>query len=136
MAARAPEPSAIMAITEATPITTPSMVRADRILLRRMARPAMRSVEASSISGLRLRRRERPQLRRRVPALRHTLVGHDSPVAEGDDPLAVLRDVLLVGDQHHGDSPLAVQTLERLHDLNARAAVQVPRGLVGQDQLR
>ena len=42
MAARAPEPSEIMAITLATPMITPSMVRAERTALRRMATIAMR----------------------------------------------------------------------------------------------
>ena len=45
MAARAPEPSAIIAITEATPMITPSMVSAERTLLRRIA--AQRDAEAS-----------------------------------------------------------------------------------------
>ena len=49
MAARAPDPSAIMAITEATPMITPSMVSTERILLRRMARAAMRTVLAISM---------------------------------------------------------------------------------------
>jgi hypothetical protein len=40
MAARAPEPSAIMAMTEATPMITPSMVSMERTLFRRMARAA------------------------------------------------------------------------------------------------
>ena len=44
MAARAPDPRAIMAITDATPMITPSMVSMERILFRRMARNAMRTV--------------------------------------------------------------------------------------------
>ena len=42
MAARAPEPSAIIAITLATPMMTPSMVSAERTALRRMATRAIR----------------------------------------------------------------------------------------------
>ena len=42
--ARAPEPSAIIAITDATPMMTPSMVSAERTLLRRIARRARRKV--------------------------------------------------------------------------------------------
>jgi hypothetical protein len=42
--ARAPEPSAIIAITDATPMITPSMVSAERTLFRRMARRARRNV--------------------------------------------------------------------------------------------
>ena len=51
MTARAPVPSAIMAITEATPMMTPSMVRAERTLFRRMARSAMRKVSRIPISA-------------------------------------------------------------------------------------
>ena len=47
MAARAPEPSEIMAITLATPMITPSMVRTDRTALRRMASTARRTTLAS-----------------------------------------------------------------------------------------
>jgi len=36
MAARAPEPNAIMAMTDPTPMMTPSIVRAERTLFRRM----------------------------------------------------------------------------------------------------
>ena len=42
--ARAPEPSAIMAMTEATPMITPSMVSAERTLFLRIARSARRKV--------------------------------------------------------------------------------------------
>ena len=51
IAARAPEPSAIMAITEATPMITPSIVSAERTLLRRIARSATRKVSRMFISS-------------------------------------------------------------------------------------
>ena len=44
MEARAPLPRAIMAMTEATPMITPSMVRVERTLFRRMAFKATRRV--------------------------------------------------------------------------------------------
>src|SRR3990170_2453691 len=136
--ARAPEPSAIMAITDATPMITPSMVSAERTLLRRIARSATRRVSWMSIappSGLGFDGRQRQQLRRRVASALDRLVAHDAPVADRDDAGGVAGDVVLVGDQQHGDAAVAVETLQDLHDLDAGAAVEIAGGLVGQDQL-
>src|SRR5688500_16212059 len=109
MAARAPEPSAIMAITEATPMITPSMVSMERILLRRMARTAMRTVLPTSMLGLHLERGKGRELLRGLAPPGHRRVRHHAPVAEGDDALRVLGDVGLVGDEDDGDAALAVQ---------------------------
>src|SRR3990172_2835453 len=86
----APDPSAIIAITEATPMITPSMVSVERTLLRRIARSAMRRVLGSSISGLRLERRKRRELRGGVAPPLHRLVGHHAAVRERDRGLPVL----------------------------------------------
>src|SRR3712207_1825474 len=49
------------------------------------------------------------------------------------DALGVLGDLGLVGDEHDGD-PLVVELLEERHDLDGRPAVQIPGGLVGEEQ--
>src|SRR3990172_8747210 len=98
--ARAPEPSAIMAITDATPMITPSIVSAERTLLRRIARSATRRVSWMSIappSGLGFDGRQRQQLRRRVASALDRLVAHDAPVAARDHAGGVAGDVVLVG---------------------------------------
>jgi hypothetical protein len=107
MAERAPEPSAIMAMTDATPITTPSMVSAERTRLRRSALPAMRSVLPMVTGHLQLDRRQRRELLRRLARVRDLLVLHHPAVAERDHPVAVLGDVGLVGDQDDRDVLLA-----------------------------
>ena len=50
MTARATEPRAIIAITDATPMMTPSMVRAERTLFRRTAFIAMRRMFKASMA--------------------------------------------------------------------------------------
>src|SRR6185436_19322454 len=89
MAARAPDPRPIMAITLATPMITPSMVRAERTALRRMARTARRRVLAilmfaSSRFDL---FREGGALGGGVPPLGHRAVRDDPAVPEGDLPV-------------------------------------------------
>src|SRR5438034_509165 len=71
MAARAPELSEIIAITEATPMITPSMVRAERTLLRRMAVVAMRRVVGALSQADRVEQLERPP----APLLRGQRLG-------------------------------------------------------------
>src|SRR4051794_19750369 len=58
----------------------------------------------------------------------------DQAVAHPDDPLGVLGDVVLVGDQ---DDRLArvVEPAEHVHDLVARLGVEVAGRLVGQDDV-
>src|SRR5688572_17809340 len=118
MAARAPEPSAIMAMTEATPMITPRAVNAERTMLRRMARSARRRMLVISMSA--------PN-RRRVAAapLRHRAILHHLAVAEGDHTLGVIGDVGLVGDDEDCHAALRVQLLQQVHDLVARLRVEV-----------
>src|SRR4029453_17939129 len=87
IAARAPQPSAIIAITEATPMITPSMVSAERTLLRRIASRATRKASGRSMtppSALRLDRRHRLELGRGLAPLAHRLVALHLAVADRD----------------------------------------------------
>ncbi len=110
-----PCPTVTMAMTAATPITTPSTVRNERSLFRTMAMKARRIV-SHSISGPRL----------------HRLVPREMAVGEDDEPPGIGRDILFVGDHDDGD-PFAVQRLHQLHDLMRPLAVEVACGLVGKD---
>src|SRR5262245_37540584 len=59
----------------------------------------------------------------------------DPAVADLDDPVAVRR--VDVGMGHLDDRrPRVVELLEQLHDVAPLIRVEVPRGLVGEDQLR
>src|SRR5262245_59486971 len=92
MAARAPALRAIMAMTEATPMITPRVVRAELTLFRCRALNAMRSVFITSMgtlhtrrrldSDLHLQRRQAGELRSRVAAVRYRGVTHHPPVAD------------------------------------------------------
>ena len=129
-----PEPRAIIAITLATPMMTPSMVSAERTALRRMATRAMRSV--LDLQRDRLLLGEGPPAPRPRCAGSRPAVRDDAAVAEGDLAMGVLRDVVLVGDEDDGDALLAVQGLQDFHDLDARPRVEVAGRLVGQQDLR
>src|SRR5262249_32363331 len=61
------------------------------------------------------------------------LVPDQAPVAEGEVPTGVAGYVWLVSDEHDRDAAF-VQVLEQRHDLDAGAAVERARGLVGQHQ--
>src|SRR5262245_55679849 len=147
----APVPSATMAMTAATPMIIPSMVKPVRSLLRPSALKAMLSVirmdmrqvlrclVRRSRSGaflalnlIRLGRRERCELVFRVPTVQDGLVGHHAAVAEPNETGAVLRNVHFMRDQEHGNPSLLVQALKDAHDLDARPCVEVAGGLVGQ----
>ena len=124
-----------IAITAATPITMPSIVSAERSLLRRSARSAVRSVIAASFM--------RPSRARwascGLPARdggRLRDVGDDLPVAHGDDARGEAGDVRLVRHEDHRHPALAVQALEERDDLEARRGVEVAGRLVGEEQRR
>src|SRR5450759_1090704 len=128
-AAWAPPPTAIIAMTQATPMMMPSAVSVERILLRAIAfKPTFRIVR--NLSMLRLSRGERGP-----PLAGHRAVFDDFAVAEPDDPPGELRDVLLVRDEDDGLS-VVVQLLEDGHDLLGRLRVEVSGRLVRQHQLR
>src|SRR5262245_35666696 len=107
-----PSVMATTAITEETPIRIPSTVRKERSLLARSDANAMRTASENGMSG-------------------PPLVALDLAVADVDRPVRVLGDVALVGDDDDGVAVL-VKLLEQPHDLLARGRVQVPRGLVGE----
>ena len=65
----------------------------------------------------------------------HGLILTDPSVAKYDHPLRELRDVVLVGDQDDGQSPV-IQVLKDLHHFDGSTAVQIPRGLIGQQNGR
>ena len=118
-----------MAMTEATPMMTPSMVRAERTLLRRMAIKAMRRVFADPCSCLRLQRAAGPELPAASPPLVHRRVATTTRPSRNVDRRAcaysamscswVMRMMVM--------PLLAVEPLQDLHDLDAGAAVEVAR---------
>src|SRR5579862_8620067 len=69
-----------------------------------------------------------------IDPLRNHFVTDDSPVPKPDDSTAMARDLLFVGDENHR-LPVAIKILEDAHDLSAGVRIEVPRGLVSQDQL-
>ena len=78
-------------------------------------------------------RRQRGELVGGDPAACHRLISNDPAISKGDEPRGVLGDVGLVCDQEHRDAALRIQPLEDLHDLDARARVEVAGRLVRQD---
>ncbi len=84
----------------------------------------------------RFRRRQRRQFLAGVPALGDLLIDLNLPVAEANEPRAVLGDVHLVRDEDDGDAALAIELLEDVHDLDARARIEVSGRLVGEDDRR
>src|SRR5688572_14059135 len=114
-------------MTQATPMMIPSAVSAERILFRAIAfKPTFRMVRNFILI---------PSVSRGRPPLRRSAVLQDPSVPEDDDPLRVLRDVVLVGDE---DDRLAfvVQALEHRHDLFRRLRVEVAGRLVREYQSR
>src|SRR5690606_2512337 len=114
MASPAPRPTASMAITAATPITMPRIVRKVRILLRASERSARRRrAETGMSGGLGTGEGfgERLQRRARRGGGGHGFVHGDAPVAYHDPALGEGGDVGFVRHQHDGDAP-RVQVLE------------------------
>src|SRR5712692_9780984 len=127
-AACAPPSTAIIAMTQATPMMMPSAVSVERSLLRAIAfMPTFRIVR--NLSMLLFSRSDRGP-----PLPGHGPVFDDLAVAEPHDPPGKLRDVPLVRDEHDGLSGV-VQLLEDGHDLLGRLRIEVARRLVGQHQL-
>ena len=80
-----------------------------------------------------LRRRQRRQLLAGIAALGDLLVDLDLAVPEPNEPRAVLGDIHLVRDEDDRDAALAVEFLEDVHDLDARARIEVAGWFVGQN---
>src|SRR5262245_15130524 len=107
IAACEPWPTAIIAMTQATPMMMPRAVSAERILLRPIAfRATLRIVRNFSISVS----------SSGPPATSDLLVVDDPAVTEHHSALGVLGDVLLMGDEDDGLA-VVVQALEDGYDL-------------------
>src|SRR3954465_10389939 len=119
----APLPIATMAITAPTPMMMPSIVSAERSLLRAKARRASRNVARSSISVF--DGRHRPQVFRGDQAVFHKVVGTDRPVAKYDLPVRELGGVRFVGATPDRQALFLVQALKDFHHFNGRATVEV-----------
>ena len=113
----APSPIATIAITAATPMTMPSVVRNERILLRRRARAATRSV-ASRFTAAPPRRRAAAARSRATLAL---VALARAPSRSTTSARGVLGDVRLVRHEDDGDAR-AAELLEERHDLDATCA--------------
>lgn len=111
----APRPRSVMMITEATPITIPSMVREERMGFRRISRNAITIVV---------------HIMRTAPWCR---VAIDETILEVDRSGCELRHVGLVGDHYDGNPPGAVEVAQQVHALHLAGRVDVPRRLVGQE---
>src|SRR5512138_2782886 len=96
----APLPIASRATTVATPITIPSMVRMDRILLARMARRAILKFSESNIDKLLLRHNNLFRTRRaRFDWMMIDIIRNDISIRQLEDPVRVPRDVRVVRHQ-------------------------------------
>src|ERR1035441_6012428 len=157
-AARAPSPTASMAIRAATPMKMPSIVSAERSLLRLMPRPAasnaiQRKDRASDSrdAGCRpswdaaaggggagglsaLPSSGRPRGCRRL--LGSPLVGQDEAVADGDDAVGNLSHRPFVGDENDRQAAFAIERPDRPQNLLGRLRVEVARRLVGEQDRR
>ena len=105
-----PWPTPTRATTEATPMMTPSIVRAARSRLVRSRDSASRSSSREAHAD-------------------------DLPVAQVDLPVGGRGDLGVVGDED--DRPAGgVELVEEAHDVRAGVAVEVAGRLVGQDERR
>src|SRR5215216_2523061 len=113
-----------IAITAATPMMIPSMVKAARILLRTRARNATRMIISKFILLLVVFVVDRWQILqffRCVASMLDRTVRLDFSILKNDHAVGVFRDVRLVRDQHERDSSLTIQTLKDLHHFNRRS---------------
>src|SRR5215469_7706325 len=62
-------------------------------------------------------------------------VAADAAIAEDEHAFGELCDVVLMSDEYDGES-LIVQVLQNLHNFDGSAAVEIPGGLVGQENRR
>src|SRR5687767_2095640 len=117
-AARAPWPTASMAITAATPMMMPSMVRKVRRRLRERERRAMRKRAESCKSGPSLGWGKLIQGFAGRARLRIGLVKDDMSVPHDHLATGEFGDIGFMGHQHHGDA-LGIEPLEKVHDFDA-----------------
>src|SRR5690349_7686713 len=117
---RAPAPTAIMTMTEPTPMMMPSVVNTLRSQLVAMAVTADLR-QSRLVMGL-------------APSALARDVLYDGTVPEQDAAPRVACHIGVVGDDDDGDA-LAVELAQKAHDVGRRLAIERTRGLVGQQQL-
>src|SRR6185312_11174588 len=125
----APSPMLTMAMTAPTPMMMPRAVRIDRILLRRSARRATKTVEKKRMGlvdelGGGLGLGQALQLDFREGAVLDGDVVDQLAVAQDEVALAEAGHVELVRDHQDGDA-LLVEPLEDAHDLDGSLAVEI-----------
>src|SRR3972149_3394022 len=98
-------------MAEATPMTIPSMVREER---RRWAARPLRAMKKTSLALI-------------------LLLPQDA-IPDEETPLGPESDIPFVSYQDNGEPLSLVEVLKELQDILPGAAVQVPRGLIGQEQ--
>ncbi len=137
-----------MAISAATPMKTPSMVKAERIMLRQIA-----CMAAAMIISAKAQKAYCCAVRRPASAAVNVDIGtppvagaavfagfgfcvvrDDLPVAHGQGAIGIGGDVGLVRDDDDGDALLAIELRQRLHDLVRGAGIEVAGRLVGEQQ--
>src|SRR4051794_26456339 len=131
----APLPIPTIAITAPTPIIIPSAVRAERSLFRRSARNAIRNVDPKRILALHRYqiidcRKPAQFFSSNEPVGDRTIATHKT-IAHHHVAPCESRDVRFVRDHDDGDAVI-VQLLENSHDLDARPAIEVAGGLIGE----
>src|SRR5688572_32293858 len=129
----------IIAMTDATPITIPSVVRKLRKPCARIDASAARAPSlAANHNGKRVlttRRGRGPRFSMFGADALIALVLHDLAVLQAHDALPMRRDVRLVRDDYYC-LPVVVQLVEQSEDLDARLRVQIAGRLVGQQDRR
>ncbi len=80
-------------------------------------------------------RGQRLQHFRRSWPMHHGIIFANFSIAEYQHSLRELRNVMLVRNQHDRQA-FVVQILEDFHNLHRRAAVQIPRGFISQQDCR
>src|SRR6478609_1989936 len=103
--------------TAATPITMPSIVSIERILLRRSAEIASERVAGSISSSL-------------------SLVSDDATIAEAYLTRRIGGARRVMRHHQHRDAALLVELRDELHDLPSHLGVEVTGWLVGEDDAR
>src|SRR6478672_10406341 len=121
------------AITAATPMMIPSVVRIERIRLARRAARAMRKFSKKTTACLLSGRSGGGRSGCAGP--RRRLVGDDLAVAQQHLAPGVLGDVGLVGDEDHRVAAL-VELVEEVHDVLRGRRVKVAGRLVGEQDRR
>src|SRR5262245_16131432 len=130
-----PWPISTMAITAATPITMPSVVRAERRTFRLSASRATRTVGGRIViarSSTKWVTRSASDATRGASRLLSAqrsggeLPGLDQPVLHPDRAVGDRGHLRVVGDDQYGQFLLPVQPAEHFQDLDAGARVEVP----------